>query len=80
MTEMSLRVSPGGSAMHDGSLDSLAKVKLDSAHPVIAHDETHNAAMNRRRNMGHSSVSIAGNSELVLIGSARVRLAGRDAF
>ena len=47
MTETSVRVSPGGIVIHFGSLDSLAKLKLDSTHPVIAQEETHNATISR---------------------------------
>lgn len=42
-----MRVSPGGSVIHLGSLDSLARLKVDSRHPVIAHEEKHNAAKSR---------------------------------
>jgi len=47
VTETSSRVSPGGSVNHLGSLDSLAKVKIDSTHPLIAQEETNTAAISR---------------------------------
>jgi len=40
-----VRVSPDGSVTDLGSLDSVAKVKVDSTHPVIAQEEIHNATI-----------------------------------
>jgi len=47
VTETSERVSPGGSVIDLGSVDSFAKVKLDSTHPVIAQEQIHNGTISR---------------------------------
>jgi hypothetical protein len=45
VTETSLRGIPGGSVIDFGNLDSLARVNVDSAHPVIAREETNIATV-----------------------------------
>jgi hypothetical protein len=46
-TLTSARVRPGGSVNHFGSLESVAKGKIDTTHPFIAQPERHIAAISR---------------------------------
>lgn len=64
MRETSARVTPGGGVTNLGSLDSLAKVKFDSMHPVIAQQETRSATISANLSVREGSFSVVTISSL----------------
>ena len=72
-TLTSARVRPGGSVNHFGSLESVAKGKIDTTHPFIAQHERHIATISRyffvrRQSVDLSSLRIIGSPCLLLQG------------